>query len=258
MKPPNLTSSPCILVVEDEVLIAEVISRYLRQEGYQCASFATDYEEALQQITAMQPDLVLLDIRLRGSQTGIDVAMWMRTQQLNIPFVFLTSQTDKRYLDMAKQTYPAGFLVKPIQRETLRTTIEIALHASRRPATAKGRSLTLVNGAETVVVPLNDITCIESDHVYVNIHTRDGRKMLHRSTLAELQKKLPSQQFMQVHRSFIVQLKYVESWGKDNLRVQRQSIPVSRSRRGEVFQLLEHSLGQSGTQLGSLGMVEEE
>ncbi|MEZ4988211.1 MAG: LytTR family transcriptional regulator DNA-binding domain-containing protein [Saprospiraceae bacterium] len=244
--------------MEDEVLIAEVISRYLRQDGYQCASFATHYEEALQQINTLQPDLVLLDIRLKGGRTGIEIANWMRAQQLGIPFVFLTSQTDQRYLDLAKQTYPAGYLVKPVQRDTLRATIAMALHASKRPILTKEKSITLANGAEKIKVLLSDITYIESDHVYVNIYTQDGRKILHRSTLAELQRKLPSSQFPQIHRSFIVQLKYVESWNKDSVRIQNQSIPVSRSRRAEVFQLLENLTGQSGGQAGLYREGEEE
>lgn len=115
-----------VLIVEDEPLIAEDISDFLGDINYIPAGIAYDSETALDMLVNRHPDIVLLDITIEGSLNGIDIAAIIR-KKYNIPFVFLTSHSDKNTLDRAKQTLPYGYIVKPFNEKDLLSTLEMAL-----------------------------------------------------------------------------------------------------------------------------------
>lgn len=121
-----------ILIVEDEPLIARNIAMYLRNNDFEVSAIAYDPEEALYQLKRQTPDFALLDINLESEQDGIQLAEYIN-RHLFIPFVYLTSYSDKETLERAKKTNPAGFIVKPFNEKTLYATIEIALanHAAQ-------------------------------------------------------------------------------------------------------------------------------
>ena len=116
-----------ILIVEDEIIIADSIKRYLTQMGYDITGIAISYEQALDILGEVKPDIILLDIHLNGRKTGIDLANYIRTN-LHIPYIYLSAQISSDVFHAAKLTRPSGFINKPIQKETLYTTIEIALY----------------------------------------------------------------------------------------------------------------------------------
>jgi len=115
-----------VLIVEDEPLIAKNIGMYLNNHDYEVAGIAYDPEEALHLLKQQQPDFAVLDINLESEKTGIDIAAHINKHHF-IPFIYLTSYSDKETLDKAKLTNPAGFIVKPFNEKTLYATIEIAL-----------------------------------------------------------------------------------------------------------------------------------
>ncbi len=115
-----------ILIIEDEVFIAKDISNTLIKIGYDVVDIAYDSESALKKIYQYAPDLVLIDITIRGQKDGIEVAKVINDRH-RIPFVYLTSHSDKITLDRAKLTRPYGYLVKPFNDKDLVTSIEIAI-----------------------------------------------------------------------------------------------------------------------------------
>lgn len=115
-----------VLIVEDEPLIAENLAMYLNNNDYEVAGIAYDFEEGMLSLKEGKPDIVLLDINLEGKQDGIDLGKYIH-EKLGIPFVFLSSYSDKNTLDRAKQVQPSGYLVKPFHEKTLLTTLEISL-----------------------------------------------------------------------------------------------------------------------------------
>jgi len=115
-----------VLIVEDEPLIAENLAMYLNNNDYEVAGIAYDFEEGMHHLKEGKPDIVLLDINLEGKQDGIDLGKYIH-EKLGIPFVFLSSYSDKNTLDRAKQVQPSGYLVKPFHEKTLLTTLEISL-----------------------------------------------------------------------------------------------------------------------------------
>jgi CheY-like chemotaxis protein len=114
-----------IMVVEDDVIIASLIESRLKKIGYAVSGIFDSGEDAIAGAVKFMPDLVLMDIRLRGEIDGIDAASEI-TSRLDIPCVYLTSYSDRDTIERAKATSPAGFILKPFTDDALRSTIEIA------------------------------------------------------------------------------------------------------------------------------------
>ncbi|MFZ5896957.1 MAG: response regulator [Myxococcota bacterium] len=115
-----------VLVVEDDAVIVEDIRRTLIRLGYTVPRTAQSGEEALQAAAELRPNLVLMDIKLKGKLDGIETTALLRKQQ-DVPVVFLTSHSDEATLARAKETGPHGYLLKPFNDRDLRTTIEVAV-----------------------------------------------------------------------------------------------------------------------------------
>ncbi|MEB3341115.1 EAL domain-containing protein [Okeania sp.] len=123
----NTAKNPAkILVVEDELIAAENISRNLKKLGYEVIEIVDSGEEAIESATNNHPNLVLMDIMLQGNLDGIEAAGHIRSQ-LKIPVIYMTAYADDDTLGRAKLTEPYGYLVKPFKPQALKTTIEIAL-----------------------------------------------------------------------------------------------------------------------------------
>ncbi len=115
-----------IMVVEDEGVVSIDIRNMLRKAGYDIAAVAFKGEEAVQKAATTKPDLVLMDIGLKGDLDGIEAAKKIR-ESLHIPVVFLTGFADENTMTKAKEVDPSGFIIKPINEEELRRIIEQTL-----------------------------------------------------------------------------------------------------------------------------------
>ncbi|MBF0288012.1 MAG: response regulator [SAR324 cluster bacterium] len=130
-----------ILVVEDEAIIGMEIASKLKQLGYHIEEIVTSGKKAIEVCAATHPDLVLMDIELKGNIDGIEAAKWVR--QYDIPVVFLTSYNDSTTIERAKATLPHGYLLKPFQPKELQTTIEMALYKHQFEKQLKNREFWL-------------------------------------------------------------------------------------------------------------------
>lgn len=120
------------LIVEDEVLIAEELRERLSRLGFSVIAAVDSADEGIAIATSERPDLVLMDIRLRGAKDGIQAACEIR-QQVDLPIVYLTAYSDRLTVERVRQSEHDGFLLKPFHRRDLRSTIEVAMerHAIR-------------------------------------------------------------------------------------------------------------------------------
>ncbi len=121
-----MQGKPKVLIVEDEPLIAENIAMHLNDTAFEVSGIAYDYEEALQLLKKGMPDIAILDINLEEEHDGIEIAEHIKRTS-NIPFLFLTSYSDKATIDRVKKTGPYAYLVKPFNKNTLLASLEIAL-----------------------------------------------------------------------------------------------------------------------------------
>jgi formate hydrogenlyase transcriptional activator len=155
--PPNLTAAATALVVEDEFLIANDLRRILTKAGYQVVGLAESGAEARALVAQAAPTIVLLDIFLKGPETGIDLAHWLREQR--IPFVFLSANLTDSVLADAKVTQPFGFLNKPFREKDVLTTLEIARYRH-------------AHGEEALLRQQRDIQ-MGVNNAIVTVHDRD-------------------------------------------------------------------------------------
>ncbi len=230
-----------ILIVEDELIIAEELKINLTRLGYNVRGIVKTYDSALKSLEEQMPDLVLIDIKLLGERDGIDLAITIRNRY-NLPLIFLTSYADKQTVERAKNVYPDGYLIKPYESEDLYTSIEIAFSNYLRIRAGAGESKNLEEKNNAV---LDDSIFIKKDHLlvkirfdelqwikaernYLELHCAD-RMHLVRSTLKVFLDKLPGDLFMQIHRSHAVNVRHITVLEYEAVTINKQKIPLGRA-----------------------------
>jgi two-component system, response regulator PdtaR len=143
-----------LLIVEDDAIIAEDIKDICENAGYKVVSTAFNAAQALLALKSFELDLILLDIHLDDDLNGIDIAVYIKENYPSLPYIFLTSYSDKVTLNEARQVFPSGYITKPFNKEQLLTTIDIALFNFFH--THHGRSVTKDKLNAGLVQPVTD------------------------------------------------------------------------------------------------------
>ncbi|MDY7028903.1 MAG: ATP-binding protein [Spirochaetota bacterium] len=189
---------PHILLVEDESIVAMDMSRRLISLGYPSVEYVATGEAAVAYAVEHKPDLILMDIHLKGKMDGIQAAELIRRQN-DIPLIYITAYADEKTFARAKETEPYGFIMKPFQEREVRSSIEIALYKhtiqkellqakidAEQANNAKSRFLTMMS--HELRTPLNSILgmtqlAMESKSPaeqleYIKIAHQEGRNLL--------------------------------------------------------------------------------
>ena len=135
---------PNILIVEDEPAIAEDIKDILLDNNYRVADIANTYDQAVDKLASKEIDLVFLDIALRGNGSGLDIAHLIN-QKYSLPFIFLTSFSDKDTIREVVDLKPSGYLVKPFKEKDLAPAIEVALASYMKESTSAFPAIDIIN-----------------------------------------------------------------------------------------------------------------
>ena len=212
-----------ILIVEDEVLIADNIAYHLEALGHTSLGPAKNYDSALALIRAELPDLILMDIRIKGEKSGIDLAKTINLE-FSIPFVFLTAFSDSATVSEAKDCFPAGFIRKPFGREDLFVGLEIGLNQKQKP---KSAHILLKNGTQKELVLLDDILYLKADRVYVSVVTRLKTIVL-RQSMGDFLNLLPDRKFLRTHRSYAVNADKITGMTSSTVLLENESIPLGK------------------------------
>lgn len=138
-----------ILIVEDEGIVAKDLQNRLKKFGYNVPVIASSGEEAITQAAEICPDLVLMDVRLKGNIDGIEAAKHIQNH-FDIPIIYLTAYADDKTLERARLTEPFGYLLKPFKGKELYTTIEIALCKHKQEKQLKDNRKQLVTAVKTI------------------------------------------------------------------------------------------------------------
>jgi two-component system, LytTR family, response regulator LytT len=224
-----------ILIVEDEIFIAETLKMYLVERGHEIIDIAISYDEALQSYNLRKPDLVLLDIRLYGEKSGIDFANFLLTLSDAPPFIYLTSQFDTRILEMALKTNPYGYLTKPFQKESLWTSVDSAYNLFSNK-NGKEESSIISDGKRNHLIKFQEILYVQADHVYSNIFTTRGEKIIVRKSLQQVLDHCICNYLLYCHRSYIVNLNHLRTWTYDEIILDNSMVfPISKTRRDEIL-----------------------
>lgn len=235
-----------ILIVEDNVIIADDMQSMLEEIGYEIVDNVIVYEQAVEVLKSQQVDLVLIDIILASDKTGIDLGKHIR-ENYDIPFIFVTSNSDRATVENAKTVKPNGYLVKPFEQQDLYTSIEIALSnfIYGKQNGDKGFSNDDVNEdipmSNSILkdsifvkkqhlyyrIQFGDIQFIKADNVYLEVNTID-KKFLVRSPLKDYLEKLPQNKFYRAHKSYIVNVDHIDAINSKDILINNTLIPISK------------------------------
>lgn len=234
-----------ILIVEDNVIIADDMQSMLEEIGYEIVDNVIVYEQAVEVLKSQQVDLVLIDIILASDKTGIDLGKHIR-ENYDIPFIFVTSNSDRATVENAKTVKPNGYLVKPFEQQDLYTSIEIALSNFIYGKQNTGGNLNEdinedVPMSNSILkdsifvkkqhlyyrIQFGDIQFIKADNVYLEVNTVD-KKFLVRSPLKDYLEKLPKKKFYRAHKSYIVNVDHIDAINSKDIMINNTLIPISK------------------------------
>lgn len=243
-----------ILIVEDESIVAMDIKQSLEKMGHEVVGIASTGIKAMEFLAKpVKPELILMDIMIKGDMTGIDVADHVN-QHHQIPVIYLTANADEKTLEKAKYTNPFGYILKPFKEIDLKTNIEMALHQYENNVkmqkelesysnivanTENNKSYIFIkNKSRFIKTNVEDLYYVEALKDYVIFYTSDDKFTLH-CTMKDIESKLPKNIFARVHRSYIVNIdkihiiEYVNSTIK--LEKMNKQIPLGASYKSALF-----------------------
>lgn len=229
-----------IVIVEDESIIAEDLSDILLDNDFDVPGIFRTYFSGIQGIERYQPDLVLLDIKIRGEKDGIDLAQAIRNDY-RVPFIFISSHSDPGTVKRASGVNPYGYLIKPFEDEDVLVSIEIALSNFAKEQSNMANDFILndclfVREKNLVVkIPMSNIQYVRAEGNYSTIITNDKSIVL-RSTLKDLETKLPGKQFYRSHKSYIINLEKITAINSESIYVNDERLPIGR---GQLHYLME-------------------
>jgi DNA-binding LytR/AlgR family response regulator len=239
-----------IILIEDEIIIASNISLQVSNLGYEVQGIYATGEEALASIKKSQPNLILMDIHLKGGIDGIETARLIQ-KDYNIPIIYLTANSDDEHFNRAKTTHPQAFISKPFNNLDLKRAIELAQSRLQYSATIendhqKNNETTTVlhdaifikNHERLTKISIVDILYIEAERNYCRIFTK-GKEYLLVMTLKEMDEKLPEEHFMRIHRSFIINITHIDEVAISYVTVAKKTIPLNKSSRENLLNRLQ-------------------
>lgn len=224
-------STKNILIVEDDFLNRRVTKKILAENGF-VVSEAKNLKEAVEILELRKTSLVILDINLgKNEKSGIDIAQEIN-QKYKIPFIYLTAYDNTDIAADAIRTLPYTYLTKPFKNIDLITAVELAIRQSSKTDSQPITIQVKIDEYYTEIA-VEDITYIESDGNYLVIWTANKSYKI-RSTIKQILMVLPAQDFIQVHRAFVINKQKMERYSTKNVVVGGQIIPTTKNYVDEI------------------------
>ncbi len=236
-----------IAIVEDELIIATNIWRKLISLSYEAFPPCSSFNEAIELLESETPDIILIDIRIKGHKDGIQLAEYIR-ENYDMPIIFVTANGDASTIERAKLARPNAYVVKPFTKQDLHAAIEIAclnFIPKRSPDTEfkKSNFVILKAGHDLVRIHNDDILYISSEGNYAVVTLKDGRIRRIRTTLSLIEDQLDKEMFFRISRFCVVNFTHVEILEKVRVKVAGNFLDISRNYRNDELlrSLLEKS-----------------
>jgi DNA-binding LytR/AlgR family response regulator len=230
-----------ILIVEDEMIIGANISMQLTNLGYRVTGIIPRGEEVIAHVQENKPDILLIDINLKGSMDGIEMATQLQ-RIIEIPIIYLTANADEATFNRAKSTKPYAFISKPFKQLDLQRAVELTINRMgetggelatenpEEPAFILNDRIFVRHKEKMIKIMLADIFYIEADRNYSHLFTKEKDYVL-AITLKTIEEKLPSKLFLRVHRSFVINVTHVEEVTEGQVKIGQQAIPLGAGMR---------------------------
>ncbi|MEZ4912143.1 MAG: response regulator transcription factor [Saprospiraceae bacterium] len=223
-----------IIVIEDDSYYLQWLIKTLQKElGYNVVAVADNYQDGLDHVENLKPQLVIADVHLKGEKTGLDLLEPLN--QLSIPVIFISEDGSDSSYKKINNTEHLVFLVKPFHKYTLKSVIDL-LHIRKMENIDK--QFLINSGSLSNIVDINDIRWLESDRNYSTICTFEKRIVV-RASMSNLLKILEDEKFIRIHKSYAVASKFIKSinYSKATLDIGSKSLPIGRTYRSKVKQL---------------------
>lgn len=218
-----------VLIVEDDPFISKIIEQLLKEKSFEVIGIAKTVDRAKAMLSLNSPDLCLVDIQLKGEETGIDFAKIL--DEYYIPYFYLTAQTDPMTLAEVQKTSPLGYLVKPFTASGLWSSISVVWN---QYLANKEYVLTVKSSGTVHRIAEKDILFLEAFDNYCYIQTYN-QKLLVPHTLKKVHEQLAANFFFMPHRSYWVNIKKITNVGKRIIQINGFELPVSEARRTDLL-----------------------
>jgi DNA-binding LytR/AlgR family response regulator len=235
-----------ILIVEDDMIIAANISLQLSNLGYEVTGIETKAEQAIHHALETKPDMILMDIQLRGQANGIDAANSIR-KFLDIPLIYLTANADDSTFIKAKETHPYAFLSKPFTSLNLERTIalvedkikekQVSIAVVENSEGSHDDRIFIRNNNKLIKVMFDDILYVEADRNYCKITTLNQAFMVV-CPMNKLCEKIDPKQFVRIHRSFVVNYSKLDAVADSYVEIKGKLIPIGKQYKEDLHRKL--------------------
>lgn len=239
-------SATRILIVEDDMIIAANISLQLSNLGYEVTGIETKAEDAVHHALETKPDIILMDIQLRGKSSGIDAAHEIH-KFIDIPLIFLTANEDDATFQKAKETHPFAFISKPFTKQNLERTIALVEERiNKSPLDFSSMESSLAahedrifvrNQNRLIKIMLVDILWVEAERNYCKIITAQ-QSYLVVSPLNKLCEKIDQRIFIRIHRSYMVNFSKLDAVADSHVELNGRLIPIGKQYKDELYRLM--------------------
>jgi two-component system, LytTR family, response regulator LytT len=226
-----------ILIVDDEILIAEHISDTLKSFGVTQIKMAHDKISATAIAAAFLPNVVLLDIRMESETAGLQLGTFL--QEKNIPFIYITSHTDVAMVEKIIKTKPFAYLSKPLKKSDLLANL---LLFKEKNSTIETSQITITDNSTVFIINTHEIVYVKSEGNYITVYC-DNDTYVFRLNLETFYAKLNDDRFYKPHRSYIINLNKMKSYSRTEILISDVSIPLSRLLVQEFFNRLQNRNG---------------
>ncbi|RIW15114.1 DNA-binding response regulator [Algoriphagus lacus] len=232
-----------VLIIEDEQDLAENISDYLIQHGYEVIGIITTAEDVPEFLDLHQADLFLVDIMLKGNVKGIEIASTIRKKNPKSGILFTTALSAKSVLDKISDTLYDGYLLKPFSLKSLESTLYLISKKLEKPeenikSGQKRNLLPIRDKGKIILIDENDIQFIKAEGLYLRIYT-ENKVYLIRDLLKTFLPKLNEEKFLRIHKSFVINLKKVKGLTSKECTILDQQIPIRRGFYKDFLSLLQ-------------------
>jgi two-component system, LytTR family, response regulator LytT len=235
-----------IFLIEDEWLHVEDIKLTLEELGHYLIGHTDDGIDGLDNIAALKPHAILIDLFLNGKKTGVSIAKRIKVEYEDTPIIFLSSQIDDAIITECLSLEPIAYLTKPVHSGDLKAALikaQLSIQKNNEPiideedTTIAANEILIRVGKHLKPVAFKDILYVQSDvKNYAAIHTVDGSQYAVKRSLANFEVFLPTN-FFRVHKEFIVNTTHIQSINEteQTILIDKQQIPIGKMYKKDFF-----------------------
>lgn len=221
-----------VLIVEDEMLVAEDIATDLVDFGFEVVDTLISGEECIRRFDELNPDVVIMDLQIKGPYDGIETARRLNENR-SVPVIYLTANSDKQTILRVLEKFPAPFISKPYNRNDLMVAIEVAFASFNQNKHARivrddTNAVFIKSGQQYKKVKLDSILYLEAAGSYVKVHTVDTHHLVSYN-LSYAEGIIGREKFKRIHRSYIVNTDHITAIEHGTVVVQDKVLPVSKA-----------------------------